>query len=254
MTLQDFDSLDWTDRSHPDEARERMHRILRDGLAALPAPADSLATLVGDYLPQWKEQRAERFLQDLAADFRQFAGEVNPSQLRDPNFGLMVEAVLRQAVHTDGKEKLKCYRAVLVNACRPKAPGELERGHFLSLLERLKEVHVLVLQVFRDPDAFARQYGPRANGSVPRTLAELLGQYLRPMRLPADLIGSVVHDLDCMGILPGVHGRLGVELPAPLAVQLPAELKSMGQRFVQFISLSPPDTLAETENIPVKPK
>jgi hypothetical protein len=109
---------------------------------AIPVVGGPLGQLLCDYLPSAKHARCVRFLNELARDFEQIKDQLDQQVAASEDFGLMVEHVIKQVAETSeqAKGKLKAYRAVLLNSCKPSAPDVLRSDYFLGLLGRLKEI------------------------------------------------------------------------------------------------------------------
>ena len=226
-TAHDLDRRKWPD-------------LIRTGVLAVSEVIPGLNTLLEEFLPNWKAERLKAFLLALAESINRLEHRFNCREANAAEYGLLLEHIARQVTQTTGEEKLNAYRAILLNTCLPSPPNQLERAYFLDLLNRLQEVHIVLLSLFRDQYAFGKAHasGPSAN-MMTSSLSRTIAGYLRPLGIAEKLVQAAIRDLDTMGILPGLHGSLNTMMSAHGSIELSSRLKDFGRRFANFISLPP---------------
>jgi hypothetical protein len=214
--------------------------FIRVGFLALSEFIPTLNTLFDEFLPDWKAKRLNTFLIELAKSVQRLESRFDQQEANTAEFGLLLEHVAWQITRTTGEEKFKAYRAILLNACLPSASDKLERAYFLDLFDRLQEVHIVVLSLFRDQHAFGLAHGcqPPMN-MMASSLSSTIAAYLKPLGISAELSHAAIRDLDTMGILPGLHSSLNAMMSGSGALELSSRLKDFGRRFADFIALPP---------------
>lgn len=218
--------------------QRRWYDIVRTGSLAVFEIIPGLNTILDEFLPNWKIERLNAFLIDVADSIKKLEGKFNQQESKTVEYGLLLEHVAKQVTQTPSKAKLNAYRAILLNTCIPSPSNELERAYFLDFLNRLQEIHIILLSLFRDQYAFGK-----AHSSMPPTnmmtscLRDTVSSYLKPLSIPDELMQVAIHDLDTMGILPGLHQSLNTMMTASGAKELSSRLKDFGRRFADFIAL-----------------
>ena len=76
---------------------EHTKNIIVAGLAGIPiAGFGTLASLLTEYLPDWKLQRIQTFLEELSGELEKLKREIDCAKMNTAEYGLRVEYVLRQ--------------------------------------------------------------------------------------------------------------------------------------------------------------
>ncbi len=245
MGNDEFNALEAAKQLETTAGREHLRTTLLASVELIPMVGGALSTLLAEYLPNWKFERVTQFLADFAADVERLKAQVDENAATTTHFGLLLEHVLQQVSRTpeQEQEKLRAYRAVLLNSCLPSTPNELERAYFVDLVNRLQEVHVVILSLFRDQYAFGRAHdsGPAQN-QITSSLRQTIAAYLRPLEISEELVQSAIRDLDVMGILPGLHQSLNTMMSAHGAIELSSRLRDFGRRIADFLALPTPIT------------
>jgi hypothetical protein len=208
------------------------------GLNLVPYVGGTLATLLQEILPDWKSKRIYEFLEQFGRDHEKMKEKLNQTILTTAEHGLLIESVVRKVTRTSDKdnEKLRAFRAIMVNSCMPSTPGKMERDIFLGWVDRLQEIHIILVSLCRDPDDSAARYG-FTRSQYQGTLSITFSQYLQKLQISEELFRAAILELDNLGILPGSHGRLNAMTSRPS--ELHSQLSGIGRRFADFIALPP---------------
>jgi hypothetical protein len=212
------------DLTTPERLAE-MQKCLISLTAAIPGYGGNLATILDQWLPDWKFQRLKSFVEELQEDARRHerrldeqAARLQEQSAQWEDLALMYEHVAKQVAQTPGEHKRKAYRAVLLNALLSPPEGQ-EQDFFLSWLDRMQEIHVALLAVLAkpcDPD--------------PRVVEWLISQ-------PRDLLKAAYGELVDMG-LASTNGQVAAYFQhAEEYFNLYGKLSSLGKRLVDFITL-----------------
>ena len=219
--------------------RRRWPDVIRTGFLVLSEAIPGLNTLFEEFLPNYRAERVRDFLIDVAESIKRLEDRFDVHEAGTVDYGCLVEHVARQVAQTSGEEKLAAYRAILLNTCIPSPPDKLERAYFLDLLNRLQEVHVVLISLFRDQYAFGKAHGSGpSRGVMDGSLSDTIAAYLKPLGLDDELTRCAIRDLDTMGILPGLYDLLDGAICG--SGDLSSRLRDFGRRFADFIAL-PPD-------------
>jgi len=238
----DFDAIEGAAQLTKTKLSEKCCAGVLAALNLIPGVGGALASLLSSTLPDWKMGRVRDFLLQFAADVERLEAKVDKNGAATIEFGLLLEHTARQVTQTSDKdaEKLRAFRAIAVNALLPSPPSKMEQDYFLGLVERLQEIHVLLIALFRDQITFGAAHGVRVDPAIlTGNWFTTIEHYLRPLALPSDLVDAATRDLDRMGILPGLHDHVKVMMSPGGASNLGSRLKGLGRRFADFIELPP---------------
>jgi hypothetical protein len=226
------------------QPKDHLRNLVIAAVQAIPVIGGSLGTLLQEYAPNWKAERLQEFLQKLAEDFERMSGEVSAKAAATEEYGLLVEEVLRKVsqISNNEREKLRAYRAILLNTVRPNPPDKLKRDHFLGLLDRLQEVHILLISVFYDPAAFATAHSVAGFARLPSTLKRVIEEFVKPFGLDGEFYETVLMDLETFGIAKRreqspVNYEPTFENRSSCEHELKAKLTGHGRNFAHFITL-----------------
>jgi len=222
---------------------------LQAAVEAVPVIGGPLSVLLGEALPDWKHAQLVAFVKQVGAEFERLNERVDASAAQSIEFGLMAEEVLRQVTRTSeqDEEKLKAFRAILLNSCLPGSPERYERDYFLGLVSRLIEMHIVLVALFRDQEEFGRQHSSGPEQPNPRyqpltsNLLSTISGYLTPFSFSEDMMRAAIRDLDAAGILGGVSETMNTMMTVGGARQLSTRMTDFGRRFAKFIALPAPD-------------
>lgn len=183
----------------------------------------------------------------LAQDVERAKDQIDSQAARTEEYGLLTENVLMKVAQLSNKEKekLRAYRAILLNSARPGAPDEIKRNYHLGLVDRLQEVHILLLSLLYDPGAFANAH--QIFFKPPCGLDKFLQDCFQPFGVEGEFLWNVIRSLEDMGIVTPKTPRANVLQPIAYKQtyhsqsQAEHDLKSLltglGREFAHFITL-----------------
>lgn len=218
------------------EIRDHGKNVILAAISAIPVAGGPLSSLLSEYLPNWKMERILKFIEELRLEMQKFQDQINEEYVRSEDFAILFEETFLRVLRTNSTVKIAAYKAILVNACITTSIEEIEKEYFLDLVNRLQEIHLLVLSLFWNPEKFGQIHksSPPANlymGSI----MSVIESYMKPLNIEENLIRSAIRDLDNMGILSGVHQSLNVSMIASGALALSGRISAFGRRFIGFI-------------------
>lgn len=220
------------------ESRDHVINVIKAGLNAIPCVGGVIASLIDDYIPKFKEERLRKLLDDLSKDAQAMGEKLSSIQeeyVHSEEYAFLFERCLKNAMDNYREEKLKAYRAILLNALLPGAPDEDRKIFYLALLEALTPIHIRVLGILENPVSFDAATGNRVGtGGGLATSRMAIMSKLFP-EYPEELLESTWNDLRLRSLV-GV-GDLRTTIADKGIHQMEGLLTTLGNQFVRFITL-----------------
>ena len=124
-----------------EDISRHVHAIMKAAISTLPTVGNPLSSLLGDYLPNRRLERLERFLKQLSVALQDVV-----LKLDEENFGFLVEKAMRVAAMDHRQFK----RAMLASAIRAAAAdgssvGVSKTRTFIDLIDALEPHHIALL-------------------------------------------------------------------------------------------------------------
>lgn len=220
------------------EARDHLVNILKAGINAIPTVGGVIGSLVDDYIPKVKEERLRKLVEDLEKD-AQALGEklsrIDQGYVHTEEYAFLFERCFKSAMENYHEEKLKAYRAIMLNSLLPDAPNEDRKFFYLPLVDALTPLHIRVLRILSDPISFDQSTGNRVGGggrlSTTRMsiLKKLLPEYGEELLVPT------WNDLQVRGLIQSA--TLGTNIPDQGIRQMEGLLTELGSQFIRFVTL-----------------
>ena len=220
------------------EIRDHSRNVILAAISGIPVAGGPLSSLLSEYLPNWKQERILNFIAELKLEMEKVQDKINEDYVKSEDFALLFEETFIRVLRTNSDIKLVAYKAILVNACTNLSIKEIEKEYFLDLVNRLQEIHLLILSLFWNPGKFGQIHlsSPPPNMYM-GSIMEVIRSYMKPLNIEEGLIKSAIRDLDNMGLLSGVHQALGVTMTSSGALDLSGRISSLGRQFLNFITL-----------------
>ncbi|MGB2695558.1 MAG: hypothetical protein WBD55_10265 [Dehalococcoidia bacterium] len=217
---------------------DHIHNVVTAGLNAVPFVGGSLASLIDDYIPKRKEERIRDFLEKLAEEVdgvKDRLGAETSQYVRTDEFAYLLERAFRGAVEAYQEDKIRAYRAVLVNSLLPDAPDEDSKLFFLSLVESLTPLHFRIVRILRDPQGFDAETGNRVGpGDGISTSRLTIMRKLMP-DYAEELLEATWRDLNVRGVVS--TDSLRAMITDKGIDQMVGLLTPLGQQFTQFVTV-----------------
>ena len=132
--------------------------IFKAVLATAPFTG-GITSLISDYIPTARQRRIEDFAEQVANDLKRLESKVNQEYLRTDDFAFMLEKCFRGAAEHPQEEKLKAFRAILVNSAVRNDVAEEEKEYFLNLVNSLSVLHIRILRFLAAPQQYLEDMG-----------------------------------------------------------------------------------------------
>lgn len=135
---------------------EHILNIVKAGLASAPF-CGGIASLMSDYIPSRKFQRLEKFARDIAADLSALKEKVQEERFNTDEFASVFEKCFRGAAENYQKEKIECFRSILLNTATGSVLLDDEKEYFIGLLNSLTVLHIRILKFMVYPREYLRE-------------------------------------------------------------------------------------------------
>ena len=150
-------------------------------------------------------------------------------------YAFLFERCFKSSMENYHEEKLKAYRAIMLNSLLSDAPDEDKKLFYLALVDGLTPLHIRVLRVLDDPLSFDRATGNRVGpgGGLSTTRMKILKK-LFP-EYAEELLVSIWNDLRVRGLIQSAD--LGTTITDQGIRQIQGLLANLGEQFIRFITL-----------------
>ena len=218
------------------ELRDHGRNIIIAALSVLPVVGGSISSLLSEYIPEWKEKRVLNFIRELGEKLEEVKDRINQEYLKTEEFAFLFEQTFLRVFRDHQEEKLKVYKAILINSCTKSNFDTSEKEYFLSLVDRLQGVHILILSLFFNPDSFMSKHKVKLP-EVTVNPKEIILTSLQPFNFGEELIVYGIRDLEKMGLLSNISGDMDIKSSVPAKTRLKEALSAFGKKFCEFIIL-----------------
>jgi hypothetical protein len=194
------------------------------------------SSFVDNYLPKARQQRLEDFLHDFAEDYENFKNQIHIDieKLKTETFSYIFVSIINSVLIHYQPEKLRAFRAILLNSLRTESPSNEIKEYYLNLLDSLTPIHIKILKKTISSQGFSFK-GPLFNDD---STSELLTQRRFDFQMgnyPNELIGGAWSELISKGLVKEIKRKPTYESLKPVIIN--GELTEMGKAFMNFIVL-----------------
>ena len=170
-------------------------------VSAIPVAGGPLAVLFEEFFPGEWERRVSELLTHLSEDFKRVEDQLDEQKVRSEEFFSTFYTSFRLALSTHQKEKIDCYRAIILNSALENSPNEDEQALFIKITDDLTVLHVKILKILKAPELYlnenteaAKRIGSSSLGSLDHLFRVCLPDY------PDDNIKIAFKDLHNLGL------------------------------------------------------
>lgn len=203
---------------------EHILNIFKAALATTPL-GGFFASLISDYIPSSKELRIEQFMIDTANTLTRYQDQIDAQRIKTDHYAYIFEQCIRGVAQHPQKEKIECYKAILINAAKPTEDSDEQQDYFLNLVNTLSPIHIRLIGALHAA-AKVPQNGPETS----RTIRTLIG---------ADVDGDIL-----MSAASELYQLQFTNTP-PTSIPFTADLSRTGGRltpiamkFIEFCTLN----------------
>lgn len=216
---------------------DHFRNALMAAISGVPYAGGALATLFEAYIPKRKQERLLQFVKELGENVEQIGDRLNKDYITTDEFAFAFERTLKGVLENYQQEKLKAFRAALLNTLITSDDVDAEtRELYLRLVDDLTHRHIRLLNALIDPAGFDLAQGAVVGeGEGLSTSLMSILERLFPDYTNAE-IDYVVADLDNLG-LTSMHQVLQAAITDTGIHQLEGRLTKFGEGFVSYIKL-----------------
>ncbi|MBM1558546.1 hypothetical protein JQV19_17670 [Sulfitobacter mediterraneus] len=214
----------------PKNASEHLLNLLKATLSTIPF-GGGIASLMTDYIPSMKQERLEKFVQEVSDDLRSLQDRINEDTIHTDEFAFIFEKCFKGAAENYQQAKLQAFRGILINTAIGSDIEADEGEYYLNLVERLSALHLRVLAFLANPQSYLLAHGiPEQNirGGFPSFM---------PVAIPgADIeaIKGAFGDLYQIGLINTDRSMFNVMTSGQGLELLGDRLTEAGRRFIAF--------------------
>jgi hypothetical protein len=195
----------------PKEKREMLQSEARDKTAKIIAgilPMGSAAyELITTILVPLHEKKKWEFINDLATRLKRLEeqGRIDFEELaQNEEFNTIITKAILLAQQNHQKEKLKALRNIVINFADYQKMKDNQfdwTAHFLSVIDRISPLHILLLKTFQDPHSMIEEKRATFDDKSSFTSGELFFKLYPDLRGRSSLINQCWQDLKILGFL-----------------------------------------------------
>ncbi|MBA7567821.1 hypothetical protein ES708_09539 [subsurface metagenome] len=112
------------------------------------------ANLISEFIPSRRLLRLEKFAKDLADDLKNIEDKIDTDFITTEEFAFIFENCFKAASECYQQEKLKSFRAIIINSAINDRFTNYEREFYLILTNSLTEFHIKVLKFICYPNKY----------------------------------------------------------------------------------------------------
>jgi hypothetical protein len=205
-------------------------------VSAVPSLGGPISSIIGDIQSIRKQERFVEFVNGITNDLKNLSDHVNNDFVSKEDFLDIFEQTSRKIVMTRQKSKRDAFRNILSNSMLSKNITYDEVEEFIRLIDRFREEHIFLLNIFKDPIKYDQETGNRVgNGgglstSISQIMEDLLPNWNNEFILETvtileneRLVKNIINNYRTMMTDQGINHLRNILTPK-------------GARFVSFIS------------------
>jgi len=146
-------ALEALEHAAPPSLGHHLLTIMKAVLASTPF-CGGIASLMSDYIPSRRVKRLEDFARQVAEDLNAVMEAAQAERLETDEYAFIFERCFLGASQFPQEEKIRAFRAILVNSILPTDLRQDEQEYFLSLAERLSPLHLRMIRFMSDPAGY----------------------------------------------------------------------------------------------------
>lgn len=173
-------------------------------VAWIPVVWWSINSLMSDYLPDYKYNRLEKFLEDLSKEFENFKWEHNEEYITSEEFWYVFEETMKNVTWEYRTEKLEAYKNFLVNCIVDQSIDSSKKEYVLWIIEKLNYIHIIIFQVFYSPDEIIEKHSISFTGintGLWSNLESTFKKLISPFDIPQHIWENAIKEMEQMWII-----------------------------------------------------
>ena len=215
---------------------EILQSVAKALVAAIPFIGGSVNSLIGDYQVGRKLSRLQKFYESLQTDYTNLKAKVNEDFISSDDFLDIFEETAKKIVNERTEQKRIAFKNILLNSILSNEVDYDYTEENLRLLERLRNEHILFLNLFYDPRKInIERNGPlNEGGGFSTTLNQLMAKLLPEWT--EEKILDICKDLENERLLSNFVESYKTMMTDQGIKHLENKLTIKGMRFYEYIT------------------
>jgi len=130
------------------DKKEIIEMIGKAGLNLIPVVGGGIASILGDYLSERKEDRLKEFLTDFVNDIKERNSNIVQEYIESVEFLDVFENILADIMNTRSTQKRQMLKNLLVNSCTIENTSYEKTEEFQHLIDVISLTGILTLSAF----------------------------------------------------------------------------------------------------------
>jgi len=228
--MEDFDPP--SDDPSPGDAA---HKITRTALSAIPVAGGPAVELFEAVVTPPLQRRLQAWRERIGRALKELEERIDNIESRLSSNDAFIDTALQAsyiATRTSNETKLHALENAVINSALREAPDESLQSMFLSYIDSFTVWHLLILELFDDPQAWATKNGKPFQNRSQGSISHVLEDAYPTLRGHRDFYDQVWRDLHSRGLLTtdSPHGMMTG------SGMLARRTTDMGRRFVRYTS------------------
>lgn len=210
--------------------------IIISAISGLPVIGGPVSNLLMNYLPDWKQERVLKFIEDLSDKLEKFENKIDREYIKSEEFAYLFEETLLSVVKYYQKEKLSAFKTIIVNSCIDNKTPNSQKEYFLYIAQDLNTVHYVLLSIFNDTKSYIENNNIKiSNGFGMYTPLQTITSLVKEYGYSQGMIKASILNLDQYQLLNNLSDRLTTGMSDGTGSMLGQNLTDFGKDFCRFV-------------------
>ncbi len=220
------------------DVKEHGKNVIIAAISGLPVVGGPLSNLLSEYLPDWKQERILNFLKDLSKKLKKVESKIDEDYIESEEFAYLFEETFLSVTKNYQKEKLLAFKSILINACTKSEIDNSKKEYFLSIVQKLDTIHLIILSLFYDTEGFQKRHKvkiPDKHSAFPSNHITIIMSMLSCFKYGEDMVRAAISELDNYQFFNDLVSILNTGMNDARGSQLGSQLTNFGKEFCEFV-------------------
>jgi len=212
-------------------AKDHIVNVIKASLSAIPVIGGPISSLIGDYIPKKKEERLLNFMKELTIKLEEYAQNIDVKYIKTEDFAYLFEECIKGVLSNYQEQKLFCFKGIIINSLRQDLKKE-QKEYYLHLVNSLTDLHLRILAISNDPEAYFRSYELDTNSIQGVGFSKVFEVALEGIE--SEMIKSTYGELYQMGLLNTDKSIFGTLTAGRGFAIVTGRITNLGKSFIDF--------------------